>query len=313
MNTRILFVKRPTGWVDPSCFAIDHAAEADIGPQDVRVQALYLSTDPYLRGRMNEGPSYAPGFALGKPVVSRVVGRVIESRHAGFGRRLRLGLSRLGRTLGGAARRRPAPHRPGAGPDKPGDLGAGHARPHGLDRCHRPGPPQARRHRVHFLGRRHRGPVGRAVRTPRRCARGGLGGQRRQGGLRARQRCGFDAAFNYKTGDLDEALRRHCPGGIDVYFDNVGGTTLEAALRHANVGARFPVCGMISTYNEVGDAGVRGLQALLSKRICMTGFIIYDHVHQLPAYQARVAPWIRRASWCSTRTSCPASRTRRRR
>jgi NADPH-dependent curcumin reductase CurA len=107
-----------------------------------------------------------------------------------------------------------------------------------------------------------------------------------------RQRCGFDAAFNYKTSDLDEALRRHCPGGIDVNFDNVGGTTLEAALRHANVGARFPVCGMISTYNAVGDAGVRGLQALLGKRICMTGFIIYDHVHQLPAYQARVAPWI---------------------
>jgi NADPH-dependent curcumin reductase CurA len=107
------------------------------------------------------------------------------------------------------------------------------------------------------------------------------------------KRCGFDAAFNYKTTHLDEALRTHCPGGIDIYFDNVGGPTLEAALRHANVGARFPVCGMISAYNEVGDAGIRGLQALVSKRICMTGFIIYDHVHQLPAYQARVAPWIR--------------------
>jgi hypothetical protein len=111
-----------------------------------------------------------------------------------------------------------------------------------------------------------------------------------------RERCGFDAAFDYKARDLDEALREHCPRGIDVYFDNVGGATLEAALRHANVGARFPLCGMISAYNETADPGIRGMQLMVSKRIAMTGFIIYDHVHQLPAYQARVAPWLRDAS-----------------
>jgi NADPH-dependent curcumin reductase CurA len=65
--------------------------------------------------------------------------------------------------------------------------------------------------------------------------------------------------------DLDAALREHCPRGIDIYFDNVGGSTLEAALRHANVGARFPVCGMISAYNEVEDRGLRGLQAILTQ------------------------------------------------
>ena len=107
------------------------------------------------------------------------------------------------------------------------------------------------------------------------------------------ERCGFDAAFNYKTLAIDQGLREQCPQGIDLYFDNVGGATLEAALRHANVAARFPVCGMISADNEVGDAGIKGLQALLSKRIAMTGFIIYDHVHKLAAYQARVAPWLR--------------------
>jgi NADPH-dependent curcumin reductase CurA len=108
-----------------------------------------------------------------------------------------------------------------------------------------------------------------------------------------RQRCGFDAAFNYKTTDWDAALREHCPQGIDVYFDNVGGAALEAALRHARVGARFPVCGMISGYNRADDPGIRGLQHLLTKRITMTGFVIYDHVHHLPAYLARVAPWLR--------------------
>ena len=104
---------------------------------------------------------------------------------------------------------------------------------------------------------------------------------------------GFDAAIDYKAGNLSGALKEAAPAGIDVYFDNVGGSTLEAALRHANVAARFPVCGMISAYNEVGDRGIRGLQAVLSKRITMTGFIIYDHIHKLPAYLARVAPWFR--------------------
>ena len=104
---------------------------------------------------------------------------------------------------------------------------------------------------------------------------------------------GFDAAIDYKAGNLSDALKEAAPAGIDVYFDNVGGSTLEAALRHANVAARFQVCGMISAYNEVGDRGIRGLQAVLSKRITMTGFIIYDHIHKLPAYLARVAPWFR--------------------
>jgi len=103
--------------------------------------------------------------------------------------------------------------------------------------------------------------------------------------------CGYDAAFNYKTRDMDDALSELCPKGIDVYLDNVGGTTLEAALRHANVAARFPLCGMISRYNEVKDPGVRGMQLMVSKRIAMTGYIVYDHVHKLPAYQLRAAPW----------------------
>lgn len=105
---------------------------------------------------------------------------------------------------------------------------------------------------------------------------------------------GFDAVIDYKAEAVGGALKKAAPKGIDVYFDNVGGTTLEAALRHARVGARFPVCGMISGYNALEDPGIRGLHALLVKRIQMTGFIIYDHVHQLPAYLARVGPWVRR-------------------
>ena len=84
MNQRIVLSRRPVGWVDESCFRIEPCAEPECGPEDVLLQALYLSTDPYLRGRMNAGPSYAPGFELGRPIVSRVVARVIASRHARF-------------------------------------------------------------------------------------------------------------------------------------------------------------------------------------------------------------------------------------
>jgi hypothetical protein len=83
-NTRILLARRPVGWVDTDCFRIEACPEPDCGPEDVLVEAVWLSLDPYLRGRMNEGPSYAPGFEIGRPIVSRVVGRVLASRNARF-------------------------------------------------------------------------------------------------------------------------------------------------------------------------------------------------------------------------------------
>lgn len=293
MNQQILFVKRPIGWVDESCFALQPCEEPVAGPQDVLVQAIYLSLDPYLRGRMNEGPSYAPGFALGRPIVSRVVGRVIASNNARFAVgdyvwgfldwALRIvaprgeGLTRIDPALGRISLAISALGMPGLtawvgaielGKAAPGDT-------------------------VYISSAA--GAVGQlAGQFARRAGArvvGSAGSDDKVAYLL--ERCRFDTAFNYKTVDHDEALREHCPRGIDVYFDNVGGATLEAALRHANVGARFPVCGMISAYNSVEDRGIRGLQALLSKRIAMTGYIIGDHVHKLPAYLARVAPWFR--------------------
>lgn len=292
-NRRIVLARRPVGWVEEACFALEDVPEPQPGAQDVLVEAVYLSTDPYLRGRMNAGPSYAPGFALGAPIVSRVVGRVLASGHAGF---------REGDHVWGFL---------------PWALRSVVPRGEGLQRID---PALGRpSHAISVLGMPGLtawiGAIDIAQPKPGDTVFissaagtvGQLAGQfARRAGARVvgsagsddkvdfvRQRCGFDAAFNYRTSDLDEALRTHCPDGIDVYFDNVGGPTLEAALRHARVGARFPVCGMISGYNAVDEAGVKGLGLLLSKRITMTGFIIYDHVHQLPAYQARVAPWVR--------------------
>ena len=293
MNRRIVLARRPVGWVDESCFRIEPCDEPALGAQDVLLQAIYLSTDPYLRGRMNEGPSYAPGFELGRPIVSRVVARVLDSRHAGFapgdwvwgflpwaercGVPRGEGLHRIDLCLGRPSHFLSALGMPGL-TAWIGAIDIGRAAPGD---------------RVYVSSAA--GTVGQlagqfAKRAGARVV-GSAGAAHKLDFLL--QRCGFDAAFDHRGADLDAALREHCPNGIDLYFDNVGGSTLEAALRHANVGARFAVCGMISAYNDTADAGIRGLQAVLTKRIQMTGFIIYDHVHQLAAYQARVAPWLR--------------------
>ncbi len=102
------------------------------------------------------------------------------------------------------------------------------------------------------------------------------------------ERLGFDAAFNYKTTKQDEALAELCPRGIDVYFDNVGGHTLDAALANINPFARIPVCGQISGYDRPG-AHVARLGALVASRVTMTGFIVYDHMHKFDAFLPRMA------------------------
>ena len=293
MNTRIVLAKRPVGWVDESCFAVESCAEPACGAEDVLLQSLYLSTDPYLRGRMNAGPSYAPGFELGEPIVSRVVARVLASRHLRFaaGELVWGFLPWAARSVAprgeGLQRIDPALGRPSHFISALGMPGL--TAWVGAIEIGRPAPGDT------VFVSSAAGTVGQlAGQFARRAGArvvGSAGSDDKVAYLL--ERCGFDAAFNYRRVDLDDALREHCPQGIDLYFDNVGGGTLEAALRHANVAARFPVCGMISAYNAVDDAGVRGLQALLTKRIEMTGFIVYDHVHKLPAYQARVAPWLR--------------------
>lgn len=291
-NAHVLLAKRPAGWVDESCFLIEHREEPSCGPEDVLVQAVWLSLDPYLRGRMNEKVAYAPPFEIGKPLASRVVGRVLQSKNARFSagdyvwgflnwaERSVLprgeGLHLIDPALGRPSLAISALGMPGLtawvgaielGRPQPGDT-------------------------VYISSAA--GAVGQlagqfAKRAGARVV-GSAGSDEKVSFVETL--CGFDAAFNYKTRGMDEALHELCPNGIDVYFDNVGGTTLEAALRHANVGARFPICGMISEYNATNESGIKGMQAMFAKRIAMTGFMVSDHVHKLAAYQKRTAAWL---------------------
>lgn len=109
-----------------------------------------------------------------------------------------------------------------------------------------------------------------------------------------RSEYGFDAAFNYKKGPVKEQLRAAAPDGIDVYFDNVGGEHLEAAIGSLNLGGRIAICGMISTYNDTEPSpGPRNLVRLIQTRGRIEGFLVGDHYHLQPQFVEEVGPWVR--------------------
>ncbi|PON50580.1 Alcohol dehydrogenase superfamily, zinc-type [Trema orientale] len=109
-----------------------------------------------------------------------------------------------------------------------------------------------------------------------------------------KNKLGFDEAFNYKEEeDYDAALKRYFPQGIDIYFDNVGGKMLDAALLNMRLHGRIAVCGMISQYDLEEHQGVRNLMHLIYQRIRMEGFFVYDHYHLYPEFLETVLPYIR--------------------
>ena len=115
----------------------------------------------------------------------------------------------------------------------------------------------------------------------------------RQGGLAPGGR-GVDAAFNYKdVGSLTTELGKHCPNGIDVYFENVGGAHLEAALDHMNSFGRIALCGMIAHYNETTpSSGPRNLRLAVRKRLSLRGFIVSDHLDRQAQFYKDMGSWM---------------------
>jgi NADPH-dependent curcumin reductase len=104
---------------------------------------------------------------------------------------------------------------------------------------------------------------------------------------------GFDAAIDYRTGDLRKALREHAPGGVDVYFDNVGGEILDTVLTRISRGARIIICGAVSQYNEARPRGPANYMMLLVARASMTGMLVFDYADQYPQAMAEMAGWYR--------------------
>ncbi len=269
MNTRVLLAKRPQGEPSDTDFAIDRQPVPEPGDGEILIRNLWLSIDPYMRGRMNDARSYAPPARLGEPMLGETAGIVLRSRSPQFAegdavcsfagwqshfvaRADSAGLTRVD------ARAHPLSTYLGV-------LGMpGRTAYFGLLRVGRPQPGET------LVVAAAAGAVGSAVGQIAKllgCRSVGIaGGERKR--RHVVEDLGFDACVDYKAGRLDADLRAACPDGIDVYFENVGGDVLRAVVKQLRPGARVPICGFVSRYNEAnpfeGDTPFSILGALAS-------------------------------------------------
>ncbi|MGB3440182.1 MAG: NADP-dependent oxidoreductase [Actinophytocola sp.] len=288
----IRLASRPTGWPTDDNFAFADVELASPSAGELLVRNTFMSVDPYMRGRMNDAKSYVPPYEVGKALEGGAVGEVVESGVDGV---------------------------------TPGDLVLHNAgwRSHALVSQYTPLTPVDGVSPSHFLGAlgmpaltAYVGLLDIAEFKPGETvfvsgaagAVGSLVGQfaRLKGAGRVigsagsadkvahlKNKLGFDAAFNYREGDVRELLTRAAPDGIDVYFDNVGGDHLEAAIDSLRRDGRVAACGSISMYNEKElPPGPRNLYLLVGKRLTLRGFIVLDHNDRFGAMAKEVGQWL---------------------
>lgn len=257
------------------------------GDGQVLVRNLFMSVDPYMRGRMNEGKSYVPPFQIGKPLEGGAVGEVVESRTDGF-RPGDVVLSSLGWREYFIAK--PEDLRQVSPRVQPLSLYLGTMGMPGMTAWVGLNLAETKPGETVFIS----GAAG---------AVGSVAGQlAKQRGCRVigsagspekvrflQEECGFDVAFNYKTASNLKHLQDAAPDGIDVYFDNVGGEALEAALAMLKLRGRISACGAISMYNaEKPQPGPSNLFLVVVKRLTIRGFLVFDWIDKESEFQREV-------------------------
>ncbi len=289
----IQLAARPQGEPRESDFRLAEVQVPDPGPGEVLVSNRYMSVDPYMRGRMNDVKSYVAPFALDAPLDGGAVGEVIvshsESVSVGDTVLHGLGWRDLAVASGQAVRRVDTALAPAAA--YLGVLGMPGLTAYAglLDVA------QLREGDVVFVS----GAAGAVGSLVGQIAK--LRGHRVIGsaGSAAKvayleQELGFDAAFNYRDGDVRKLLGAAAPEGIDVYFDNVGGEHLEAAVAALRPHGRVALCGAISQYNATEPApGPRNLALVIGKRLTLRGFIVSDHSQRMGDLAHEVGGWLR--------------------
>jgi NADPH-dependent curcumin reductase CurA len=289
----IHLASRPTGEPTPDNFALVEAEVPEPGDDEVLVRNLFMSVDPYMRGRMNDVRSYVPAFPLGEVLQGGAVGEVVASNAAS----LDVGdavVHNLGwRELAVV----PAAHTQKVDPSVAalsrylGILGMpGLTAYVGLTEIAAFGAPD-----VVFVSAAA-GAVGSAAGQFARL----LGSARVVGSAGSDDKVamltgdlGFDAAFNYRKGPVADLLAEAAPDGIDIYFDNVGGEHLEAAIGALRVRGRIAACGAISAYNAVSPPpGPRNMSFIVGKRLTVRGFIVSDHTASRQEFIQKVGGWL---------------------
>jgi len=290
-NQRIVLASRPEGWVTLENFRLEKIALPRLQDGGVLVKNLWLSLDPYMRGRMNEGKSYAAKQEIGEVMIGGTVGEVVESRHPKFAKGDKvlgmLGWQQYGISDGKGLNKVDASRVPLSAylgvlgmPGVTAWVGL-------LDICQ----PKAGET---VLVSAASGAVGSAVGQIAK-----LKGCRAVGIAGGKAKCdyvvdelGFDACVDYKAGRLNDDLKAALPDGVDCYFENVGGEILDAVLRRMNAFSRIAVCGLISQYNATEPYGVKTLQSILTNRIRMQGFIVSDRMELWPKALPELVGWV---------------------
>jgi NADPH-dependent curcumin reductase CurA len=275
MNRRIVLASRPDGEPRPENFRIEEAPLPVPAEGEALVRNLYLSIDPYMRGRMMAVKSYARHVELGEVMVGQTVGEVIESRANGLAPGDKV-LTSLGWQLYGTAKqaelfrvdpaRAPLTYYLGA-------LGMpGMTAWFGLREIGQPGPGET------VVVSAASGAVGSVVGQLAKsmgCRAVGIAGGPEKCAW-VREGLGFDACVDYRAGNLYEDLRAACPDGVHVHFENVGGVVLDTVLRLMNPFSRLVLCGLVSDYNATEPYGLKNIRAVLVNRIRMQGMIVFD-------------------------------------
>ncbi|MEU5878845.1 NADP-dependent oxidoreductase [Spirillospora sp. NPDC047279] len=284
-SREVHLVARPVGEPKPEDFAILDATVPDPGPGQVLVRNDWISVDPYMRGRMNDVKSYVAPFGLGEVMTGGAVGTVIESNAdelpKGTAVRHFLGWREHAVLDASAAEVIDTDLAPAEA--YLGVLGlTGLTAYAGLKRV----APVTEGETVFVSGAAGAvGSVAAQVARSLGAARvvGSAGGPEKA--RRIVEEFGYDAAIDYKAGDLAGQLAAAAPGGIDVYFDNVGGDHLRAALDSLRVHGRVAMCGAISQYNATEPVpGPDNLFLAVGKRLTLRGFLVGDHLDLAPEY-----------------------------
>lgn len=297
VNRRIVLASRPQGAPTVANFRLEQQPVPTPKDGEILLRTLYLSLDPYMRGRMSDAPSYAAPVEVGGVMIGGTVNRVEESKHPGFKK------GDLVQAFGGwqeysisngagVNKLDPAMPRPSYAI---GVLGMpGFTAYMGLLDIGAPKPGET------VVVAAATGAVGAVVGQVAKikgCRVIGIAGGKEKCDYAVRE-LGFDACIDHKDAQLPKLLAAACPKGIDVYFENVGGAVFDAVMPLLNTFARIPVCGLIARYNATslpsGPDRLALLMAMsLQKRLRIQGFIISDYAARIGEFHRDMTQWVR--------------------
>jgi NADPH-dependent curcumin reductase CurA len=292
VSREIRLVARPKGFPDEDLFEVAEAPIPDPADGQILIRNAYFSVDPYMRPRMNDVRSYVAPFTLGEAMTGGAVGRIMASRNAKLaeGDWVLHGLGGREWALSDGSGVRKIDPRLAPVSTALGVLGMpGFTAYYGLFHI---GKPQAGE-TVFVSGAA--GAVGSAAGQMAKIAGcrviGSAGSPEKIAWIRE---LGCDGAFDYHDVPVGSALRELAPDGVDVYFDNVGGDHLEAAIGAMRNHGRIVACGSISRYHDVEPSpGPRNMFMVVTKRLLMQGYIISDHYEHFPAFIEKATEWVR--------------------